>query len=85
MIFLGTPQLRGGVNIFFFYKVSFEKHPNVHFLFNLDPSPSKYYLLKLVWVDGFISYLTNARTKYLHGVRQIQGKVAGVPDKMLHH
>ena len=30
MIFLGTPQLRGGVNIFFFYKVSFEKHPNVH-------------------------------------------------------
>ena len=28
MIFLGTPQLRGGVNIFFFYKVSFEKHPN---------------------------------------------------------
>ena len=30
MIFLGTPQLRGGVNIFFFYKVSFEKHPSVH-------------------------------------------------------
>ena len=32
MIFLGTPQLRGGVNIFFFYKVSFEKHPNAHVL-----------------------------------------------------
>ena len=30
MIFLSTPQLRGGVNIFFFYKVSFEKHPNHH-------------------------------------------------------
>ena len=30
MIFLGTPQLRGGVNIFFFYKVSFEKHPSEH-------------------------------------------------------
>ena len=30
MIFLGTPQLRGGVNISFFYKVSFEKHPNGH-------------------------------------------------------
>ena len=30
MIFLGTPQLRGGVNIFFFYKVSLEKHPSVH-------------------------------------------------------
>ena len=27
MIILGTHQLRGGVNIFFFYKVSFEKHP----------------------------------------------------------
>ena len=27
MIFLGTPQLRVGVNIFFYYKVSFEKHP----------------------------------------------------------
>ena len=32
MIFLGTPQLRGGVNIFFFYKVSFEKHPSAHTL-----------------------------------------------------
>ena len=31
MIFLGTPQLRGGVNIFF-YKVSFEKHPNEQFV-----------------------------------------------------
>ena len=30
MIILGTHQLRGGVNIFFFYKVSFEKHPNMH-------------------------------------------------------
>ena len=30
MIILGTHQLRGGVNIFFFYKVSFEKHPNIH-------------------------------------------------------
>ena len=30
MIFLSTPQLRGGVNIFFFYKVSFEKHPSAH-------------------------------------------------------
>ena len=30
MIILGTHQLRGGVNIFFFYKVSFEKHPNEH-------------------------------------------------------
>ena len=30
MIFLGTPQLRGGVNIFFLYKVSFEKHPSAH-------------------------------------------------------
>ena len=28
MIILGTHQLRGGVNIFFFYKVSFEKHPS---------------------------------------------------------
>ena len=30
MIILGTHQLCGGVNIFFFYKVSFEKHPSVH-------------------------------------------------------
>ena len=30
MIILGTQQLRGGVNIFLFYKVSFEKHPNAH-------------------------------------------------------
>ena len=30
MIILGTHQLRGGVNIFFFYKVSFEKHPSEH-------------------------------------------------------
>ena len=30
MTFLGTHQLRGGVYIYFFYKVSFEKHPNVH-------------------------------------------------------
>ena len=29
MIFLGTPQLCGGVDILFFFKVSFEKHPNV--------------------------------------------------------
>ena len=29
MIFLGTPQLRGGVHIFFFYKVSFVKHSSV--------------------------------------------------------
>ena len=29
MIFLGTHQLRGGVYIFF-YKVSFQKHPNIH-------------------------------------------------------
>ena len=30
MIFLGTHQLRGGVYVYFFYKVSFEKHSNVH-------------------------------------------------------
>ena len=30
MISLGTPQLRGGVHIFFFYKVSFVKHSSVH-------------------------------------------------------
>ena len=30
MIFLGTPQLCGGVYISFVYKVSFEKHPNDH-------------------------------------------------------
>ena len=30
MLVLGTHQLCGGVNIFFFYKVSFEKHPSVH-------------------------------------------------------
>ena len=30
MIFLGTHQLCGGVYIFFFCKVSFEKHPNAH-------------------------------------------------------
>ena len=30
MIFLGTPQLCGGVDILFFFKVSFEKHPNNH-------------------------------------------------------
>ena len=29
MISLGTPQLRGGVHIFFFYKVSFAKNSNV--------------------------------------------------------
>ena len=28
MIFLGTPQLCGGVYILFFFKVSFEKHPS---------------------------------------------------------
>ena len=28
MIFLGTPQLCGGVDILFFFKVSFEKHPS---------------------------------------------------------
>ena len=30
MIFLGTPQLCGGVYILFFCKVSFQKHPNAH-------------------------------------------------------
>ena len=30
MIFLGTPQLCGGVYILFFFKVSFEKHPTAH-------------------------------------------------------
>ena len=30
MIFLGTPQLCGGVYILFFCKVSFQKHPNVY-------------------------------------------------------
>ena len=29
MNFLGTPQLRAGVNVLFFFKVSFLKHPNV--------------------------------------------------------
>ena len=28
IIFLGTPQLCGGVDILFFFKVSFENHPN---------------------------------------------------------
>ena len=30
MIFLGTHQLRGGVYVLFFFKVSFEKHSNAH-------------------------------------------------------
>ena len=30
MIFLGTQKLCGGVDILFFFKVSFEKHPNGH-------------------------------------------------------
>ena len=30
MNFLGTPQLRAGVDVSFFFKVSFLKHPNVH-------------------------------------------------------
>ena len=30
MIFLGTQKLCGGVYILFFFKVSFEKHPNVY-------------------------------------------------------
>ena len=30
MNFLGTPQLRAGVNVSFFFKVSFLKHPNGH-------------------------------------------------------
>ena len=30
MIFLGTPQLCGGAYIYFFFKVSLEKLPNVH-------------------------------------------------------
>ena len=29
MNFLGTPQLRAGVNVSFFFKVSFLKHPSV--------------------------------------------------------
>ena len=29
IFFLGAPQLRAGVGFLFFYKVSFEKHPNV--------------------------------------------------------
>ena len=36
MISLGTPQLRGGVHIFFFYKVSFAKHSNVCALRSVD-------------------------------------------------
>ena len=30
MNFLGTPQLRAGVNVLFFFKVSFLKHPIMH-------------------------------------------------------
>ena len=30
IFFLGAPQLRAGVGFSFFYKVSFEKHPNQH-------------------------------------------------------
>ena len=45
MIFLGTPQLRGGVNIFFFYKVSFEKHPNVYISREVPDTQSKMVLL----------------------------------------
>ena len=51
MIFLGTPQLRGGVNIFFFYKVSFEKHPSVDL----------YIVFKLTVIckhDFWIKYMT---------------------------
>ena len=33
MTFLGTHQLHGGVYVFIFYKVSFEKHSNVHIPF----------------------------------------------------
>ena len=32
MIFLGTPQLCGGVYILFVCKVSFQKHPSLHIL-----------------------------------------------------
>ena len=49
MIFLGTPQLRGGVNIFFFYKVSFEKHPNIQaykpFADPVPPNTKQYQLI----------------------------------------
>ena len=41
MIFLGTPQLRGGLNIFFFYKVSFEKHPNVYIVVEMTLNMGK--------------------------------------------
>ena len=45
MIFLGTPQLCGGVDILFFFKVSFEKHPNIH-IFKLKQFEDFIQLLK---------------------------------------
>ena len=35
MIFLGTPQLRGGVHFFVCYKVSFAKHSSAHIVLNV--------------------------------------------------
>ena len=36
MIILGTHQLCGGVNILFFFKVSFEKHPSAHGMVHME-------------------------------------------------
>ena len=41
MIYIGTPQLHGGVYVYFFYKVSFMKHPNVQ-LRNIFPCFSNF-------------------------------------------
>ena len=52
MIFLGTQKLCGGLYILFFFKVSFEKHPNVCALINTV----EYFCnapLGLIMSDGF--------------------------------
>ena len=38
MIYIGTPQLHGGVYVYFFYKVSFLKHYNVQILETMPPA-----------------------------------------------
>ena len=50
MNFLGTPQLCAGVDVSFFFKVSFLKHPTVHFKekphFCNEPGCDKKFALK---------------------------------------
>ena len=57
MNFLGTPQLRAGVDVLFFSKCLFLKHPSVHGGINLISFEKKVFLRNVLMVSPYNTLL----------------------------